>query len=196
MKELILGGVRSGKSSLAERHAHESGLEVVYIATAHARDDPELKQRIDRHRHRRPAAWLTVEEPYQLAAALQCNAAVDRCLLVDCLTLWLTNLLCADAAPPAARDASRVKAPDTSQPTAGTSRLAAERAALLDTLPRLPGHLILVASETGLGVVPLGELTRRFVDEAGDLHQELARLCDRVIFTVAGLPQILKGIQP
>ena len=188
MKELILGGVRSGKSSLAERHARESGLEVVYIATAHAPDDPELQQRIDRHRQRRPAEWLTVEEPYQLAAALQSNAAVDRCLLVDCLTLWLSNLLCADAAPPAASD--------TSQPTAGSSPLAAQRAALLDTLPRLPGHLILVASETGLGVVPLGELTRRFVDEAGDLHQALARLCDRVIFTVAGLPQTLKGTPP
>ena len=197
MKELILGGVRSGKSSLAERHARESGLEVVYIATAHAPDDPELQQRIDRHRRRRPAEWLTVEEPYQLAAALRLNAAVGRCLLVDCLTLWLSNLLCADAAPPAARDASRVTATDASQRTAaGISRLAAERAALLDTFPRLPGHIILVGSETGLGVVPLGELTRRFVDGAGDLHQELARLCDRVIFTVAGLPQILKGIQP
>ncbi|HET9108550.1 MAG TPA: bifunctional adenosylcobinamide kinase/adenosylcobinamide-phosphate guanylyltransferase [Steroidobacteraceae bacterium] len=196
MKELILGGARSGKSSLAERHARESGLEVVYIATAHALDDPELQQRIDQHRRRRPAEWLTVEEPYQLAAALQINAAVGRCLLVDCLTLWLTNLLCADAAPPAS-DASRATATAASQrATAGISRLAAERAALLDTLPRLPGHLILVGSETGLGVVPLGELTRRFVDEAGDLHQELARRCDRVIFTVAGLPQILKGTQP
>jgi adenosylcobinamide kinase/adenosylcobinamide-phosphate guanylyltransferase len=197
MKELILGGVRSGKSSLAERHAHESGLEVVYIATAHAGDDPELQQRIDRHRQRRPAEWLTVEEPYQLAAALRLNAAVGRCLLVDCLTLWLTNLLCADAAPPATRNESRVTATDASQrAAAGSSPLAAQRAALLDTLPKLPGHLILVGSETGLGVVPLGELTRRFVDEAGDLHQELARLCDRVIFTVAGLPHILKGTPP
>lgn len=195
MKELILGGVRSGKSCLAERRARESGLEVVYIATARARDDLELQQRIEQHRQRRPAQWTTIEEPYQLAAALRINAGAGRCILVDCLTLWLTNLLCADAAPPANTDASRVTAPDAFQVTVpGASHLATERAALLDTLPGLPGHLVLVGNETSMGVVPLGELSRRFVDEAGCLHQELARLCDRVILTVAGLPHFLKGI--
>jgi adenosylcobinamide kinase/adenosylcobinamide-phosphate guanylyltransferase len=175
MKELILGGVRSGKSRLAERHARESALDVVYIATAtaYAGDDVEMQQRIRLHREARPAHWHVVEEPYGLARTLHAHAAADRCLLVDCLTLWLTNLLCAQDA----------------------SLFACERDALLEALPRLPGHIILVSNETGLGVVPLGELTRRFVDESGRLHQELAQRCDRVIFTIAGLTHLLKGTQ-
>ncbi|MDE2052448.1 MAG: bifunctional adenosylcobinamide kinase/adenosylcobinamide-phosphate guanylyltransferase [Gammaproteobacteria bacterium] len=197
MKELILGGVRSGKSCLAERRARESGLEVVYIATALARDDLELQQRIERHRQRRPAQWITIEEPYQLGAALRLHAAAERCIVVDCLTLWLTNLLYADdTSPPAKTDASRATPTNASTLSVdGLSHLTAERAALLDVLPDLPGDVIFVSNETGLGVVPRGELTRRFIDEAGRLHQELARLCDRVIFTVAGLPQFLKGNQ-
>lgn len=171
MKELILGGVRSGKSRLAERLAKESGLEVVYVATACPRDDAKLHDRIRLHREWRPPSWITLEEPLALATVLRAHAAPQRCILVDCLTLWLTNLLCVE-------DASRV---------------AREREALLDTLPVLPGRVILVANETGLGIVPLGELTRRFVDEAGTLHQRLAAQCDRVIFTVAGLPHLLKG---
>jgi adenosylcobinamide kinase / adenosylcobinamide-phosphate guanylyltransferase len=171
MKELVLGGVRSGKSRLAERHAHESALDVVYIATARPGDDAELHERIRLHRENRPASWLLVEEPHELASTLRTHAAAHRCLLIDCLTLWLTNLLC----------------------TKDASVLARERDALLQALPGLPGHIILVSNETGLGVVPLGELTRRFVDEAGRLHQELAQHCDRVIFTIAGLPHLLKG---
>lgn len=174
MKELFLGGVRSGKSRLAERHAHESALDVVYIATARPGDDAELRERICLHRENRPANWLLVEEPYELAATLRTHAAGQRCLLIDCLTLWLTNLLC----------------------TKDASVFARERDALLQTLPGLPGHIILVGNETGLGVVPLGELTRRFVDEAGRLHQDLAQRCDRVIFTIAGLPLLMKGNLP
>lgn len=170
MKQLILGGVRSGKSRLAEQQARTSALEVVYIATARA-GDAEMQERVRLHRASRPAHWPVVEEPVALAAALRTHAAADRCILVDCLTLWLTNLLCAEDA----------------------SLLARERDDLLHTLPGLPGHIILVGNETGLGVVPLGELTRRFVDEAGRLHQLLAQDCDRVIFTIAGLPHILKG---
>lgn len=170
MKQLILGGVRSGKSRLAERLARESGLEVVYIATATAGDE-EMERRIEHHRAARDAAWTTVEEPRVLAAALQRHARDGRCLLVDCLTLWLTNLLCV-----------------------GPERaLASERTALLAALPRLPGHVILVSNEINLGVIPVDPLSRRFCDEAGWLHQDLARICDRVIFTVAGLPQVLKG---
>lgn len=173
MKTLILGGVRSGKSRLAERLAGESGLPVTYIATATATaKDDAMQARIAAHRTRRPADWSVVEEPCALAATLQSHAAPDRCLLVDCLTLWLTNLLMAE----------------------DSSLLERERAALLDTLPALPGRVILVSNETNMGVMPLGELTRRYCDEAGLLHQALAQCCDRVILTVAGLPHVLKGV--
>ena len=171
MKELILGGVRSGKSRLAEQRASASGLEVVYIATARAGEDAEMRSRIQQHRSTRPPQWGLVEEPLALADCLRQHAAPGRCLLVDCLTLWLTNLLCAE--DPAV--------------------LARERESFLRMVPLIAGTVIIVSNETGLGVVPLGELSRRFVDEAGALHQRLAQVCDRVIFTVAGLPQVLKG---
>lgn len=170
MQELILGGARSGKSRLAERLAQESGLEVIYIATSQALDG-EMNSRIRSHRDRRPAHWGLVEEPLELARVLGQQASAQRCLLVDCLTLWLTNLLLLE----------------------DDARLAHERDALLACLQRLPGRLIMVSNETGLGVVPMGELTRRFVDEAGLLHQAIAERCQRVVFTVAGLPMILKG---
>ncbi|MFV3093246.1 bifunctional adenosylcobinamide kinase/adenosylcobinamide-phosphate guanylyltransferase, partial [Pseudomonas sp. GW6] len=112
-----------------------------------------------------------VEEPLALAHVLREQAAPGRCLLVDCLTLWLTNLLMQD----------------------DPARLAAERDALLACVDELPGRILLVSNETGLGVVPLGELTRRYVDEAGWLHQALAERSQRVLFTVAGLPMVLKG---
>lgn len=170
MLELILGGARSGKSRLAEKLADESGLEVVYIATSQPLDS-EMNARVAQHRARRPAHWALVEEPLALARTLQEQAAPGRCLLVDCLTLWLTNLLMLEDA----------------------QRLNAEREALLACVERLPGRILLVSNETGLGVVPLGELTRRYVDEAGWLHQALAERSQRVLFTVAGLPMVLKG---
>ena len=170
MLELILGGARSGKSRLAERLATQSGLAVTYIATSQALDG-EMSARIQHHRQRRPADWGLVEEPLELARALRDNAAPGRCLLVDCLTLWLTNLLMLD----------------------DDTRLAMQRDAFLEALAELPGRIILVSNETGLGVVPLGELTRRYVDEAGWLHQAVAGRAERVVFTVAGLPMLLKG---
>ncbi|AIS17127.1 adenosylcobinamide kinase [Pseudomonas rhizosphaerae] len=170
MLQLILGGARSGKSRLAERLAADSQLDVIYIATSQPLDG-ELNQRVALHRERRPEHWGLVEEPLALASVLRAQARTDRCLLVDCLTLWLTNLLMLDDA----------------------QRLNAEREALLETLSSLPGEILFVSNETGLGVVPMGELTRRFVDEAGLLHQALAERCERVVFTVAGLPMILKG---
>jgi adenosylcobinamide kinase/adenosylcobinamide-phosphate guanylyltransferase len=170
MKQLILGGARSGKSRLAEKLATESGLDVTYIATSEPLDG-EMNQRVQLHRERRPAHWRLVEEPLGLADVLQRYARAERCLLVDCLTLWLTNLLMLE----------------------DDARLAAERDALLRCVDELPGQLIFVSNETGLGVVPLGELTRRYVDEAGWLHQALAERCERVVLTVAGLPLILKG---
>ncbi|WP_277962322.1 bifunctional adenosylcobinamide kinase/adenosylcobinamide-phosphate guanylyltransferase [Pseudomonas sp. RIT-To-2] len=170
MQQLILGGARSGKSRLAEQRAADSGLAVTYIATSQPLDG-EMNARVQLHRERRPAHWALVEEPLELARVLREHASPERCLLVDCLTLWLTNLLMVE----------------------DPHRLAAERDALLQCLAGLPGEIIFVSNETGLGVVPLGELTRRYVDEAGWLHQALAERCQRVTLTVAGLPLTLKG---
>ena len=170
MLQLILGGARSGKSRLAEQTAKESGLSVVYIATAQALDE-EMQQRIQHHQQQRPSHWQLCEEPIFLADQLLQLDQENQLILVDCLTLWLTNLLMLDDEP----------------------RLLAEREALLECLAALPGRIILVSNETGLGVVPLGELTRRYVDESGWLHQAIAERCQRVIFTVAGLPMLLKG---
>lgn len=170
MLQLILGGARSGKSRLAEKLAADSALRVTYIATSQPLDG-EMNQRVASHRARRPGHWGLVEEPIELARVLRENAALDCCLLVDCLTLWLTNLLMLD----------------------NPERLLQERESLLDSLAGLPGEIIFVSNETGLGVVPLGELTRRYVDEAGLLHQALAERCQRVVLTVAGLPLTLKG---
>ncbi|MCS3513453.1 bifunctional adenosylcobinamide kinase/adenosylcobinamide-phosphate guanylyltransferase [Pseudomonas grimontii] len=170
MLQLILGGARSGKSRLAEKLAAECGFSVIYIATSQPLDG-EMSARVALHRERRPDDWGLIEEPVELARVLRENAAPGRCLLVDCLTLWLTNLLMLEDA----------------------QRLAFERDQLLETLAVLPGEIIFVSNETGLGVVPLGELTRRYVDEAGWLHQALAERCQRVVLTVAGLPLTLKG---
>ena len=170
MLQLILGGARSGKSRLAEKLASESGLAVTYIATSQPLDG-EMNERVRHHRERRPAHWGLIEEPVELARVLRDNASADSCLLVDCLTLWMTNLLMLD----------------------DPLRLGAERDALLECLAELPGEIVFVSNETGMGIVPLGELTRRYVDEAGWLHQALAAHCQRVVLTVAGLPLTLKG---
>ena len=169
-KTLILGGVKSGKSRLAEQRAIKSKLAVCYVATARA-DDSEMQQRIALHQQQRPAHWTTIEVPLNLAAALQQLDNTDKCILVDCLTLWLTNLLLSD----------------------DENLLTNEIQRLLETLPTLQADIILVSNETSMGIVPMGELTRRFCDEAGRLHQQLAALMDNVILTVAGLPHALKG---
>ncbi len=177
--ELILGGARSGKSREAERRAADSGLAVTVIATAEALD-AEMAARIRRHQADRPAAWRTVEAPVALADTLRREAAPQRCLVVDCLTLWLTNLLIdAERLPPGA-DA------------AALPLFRHERDALLATLPALPGRVLLVANEVGLGLVPDTPLGRLFRDEAGRLNQAVAALCGRVVFVAAGLPLVLK----
>ena len=168
MKELILGGARSGKSALAQQRAGQSGLPVTYLATASPLDE-EMAARIARHRRERPSNWTVVEEPLALAQAMRDQADTSRCLVVDCLTLWLANLL-----------------------AEGDEQLALEKQALLATLPGLPGHIILVSNEVGQGIVPVDSSARRFRDEAGWLHQELARRCERVTLSVAGLPLTLK----
>ncbi|MEK6747909.1 MAG: bifunctional adenosylcobinamide kinase/adenosylcobinamide-phosphate guanylyltransferase [Pseudomonadota bacterium] len=170
MKTLILGGVRSGKSRLAENIALASGLDVVYIATALALDDA-MQTRIETHRTRRPGAWHTLEEPYALTDTLSEIAHPEKCIIVDCLTLWLTNLLLRE----------------------DPARLKNDLEHLYTGLPKLAGTLIFVSNETSLGITPMGELTRLFGDTAGIMHQQLAALCDRVILTVAGLPLTLKG---
>ncbi|AEY00864.1 adenosylcobinamide kinase/adenosylcobinamide-phosphate guanylyltransferase [Oceanimonas sp. GK1] len=170
-RELVLGGARSGKSRLAERLVEATGWPVTYIATATQGKDEEMAERIRHHQARRPGHWTLVEEPLALAQALNTHAEPECCVLVDCLTLWLTNLLLCDDA----------------------GRLAYEKAALLETLPQLPGRIVLVSNEVGQGIVPMGALSRRFVDEAGWLHQALAERCERVSFVIAGLPQVLKG---
>lgn len=173
MLELILGGIRSGKSRYAEQRAHASGLSVTVIATATAAD-AEMHERIAAHRRARPRDWLTVETPCTLAASLREHASAERCIIVDCLTLWLTNLLCADDA----------------------QLFAVQRQALIEVLPGLPGQIIFVSNETSMGIVPAGQLTRRYCDEAGQLHQALAQCCDRVELVIAGLPHLLKGPTP
>ncbi|MFL6621696.1 MAG: bifunctional adenosylcobinamide kinase/adenosylcobinamide-phosphate guanylyltransferase [Sulfurifustis sp.] len=169
MKTLVLGGVRSGKSRYAETLARQAARPVTYIATATAQDD-EMRRRIEAHRMHRPPEWTVVEEPLALADALTRHAHDGRFLIVDCLTLWLTNLLLQDNA-----------------------RFDRERAALFAVLPELRGDVVFVSNETGLGIVPLGDLSRRFNDEAGQLHQDLAQCCERVVLMVAGLPLTLKG---
>lgn len=177
MKELILGGARSGKSHFAEKQATVSGHAVSCVVTA-LPNDREMAERIRLHRERRPSHWKVVEQPILLASALKSHAASDRCLLVDCLSLWMSNLLHAD---------------ENESDTRANAILMRERQALLAVLPNLPGRIILVSNEVGMGIVPLGELSRRFCDEIGRLHQDLAQVCDRVTFIVAGLPLTIKG---
>ena len=177
--ELILGGARSGKSREAERRAAESGLAVTVIATAEALDD-EMLARIRRHQADRPTAWRTVEAPVALADTLRRETAPGRCVIVDCLTLWLSNLLAEAHTLPAGATAEDLPL------------FRRERDALLAALPTLSGHIIFVANEVGLGLVPDTPLGRLFRDEAGRLNQAVAALCPRVVFVAAGLPLVLK----
>jgi adenosylcobinamide kinase/adenosylcobinamide-phosphate guanylyltransferase len=169
-KTLVLGGVKSGKSRLAEQLAQQTELEVIYIATATA-DDNEMQARINKHQQQRPEHWQTVEAPISLAATLHQKCRTDKCVLVDCLTLWLTNLLMND----------------------DKSLIDQEVDALLTIIPTLPGQIIFVSNETNMGIIPLGEVTRQYCDRIGILHQQIAAIFDRVILTVAGLPHVLKG---
>lgn len=173
---LILGGARSGKSAYAERLARESGCAVSVIVTAQPHD-AEMATRIAHHRAHRPAHWRTVEAPLELAAALQAQARRDRFVIVDCLTLWASNHLCP---------------PGQSETDAAHDNWSAASDELLDLLPRLAGHVALIANEIGWGVVPMGAMTRRFVDAAGRLNQALAQRCDSVTLVAAGLPLALK----
>jgi adenosylcobinamide kinase / adenosylcobinamide-phosphate guanylyltransferase len=181
--KLILGGARSGKSHFAEQAAKDSGKDVVYIATATVYDD-EMQQRIDRHIEDRPSHWQTIEEPLQLAQVIQQYDQENTCLLVDCLTLWLSNILMTES------PSIHTDQVSTSQET--VKSLTAYKAELLQALSESRAEIILVSNEVGQGIVPMGELSRRFVDEAGWLHQDIARIAQQVTLVVAGLPMQLK----
>lgn len=178
---LILGGARSGKSRHAEQLARAAAAPVTYIATARA-GDAEMARRIARHRADRPGQWSTVEAPVELAAALADAAAPGTVVIVDCLTLWLTNLLFDDHLGESAQG-----------PVTPPPRFARQRSAFLHALPQAGGTVICVSNEIGFGVVPMGALTRFFADEMGRLNQEAAALADRVTLMVAGLPLELKA---
>lgn len=164
---LVLGGARSGKSGYAEQLVEACAAGGTYLATAEARDD-EMAARIRDHRARRGSAWTTVEEPLELAAALARHATRDRPILVECLTLWLSNIMAAGC------DVAR------------------ERERLVEGLRTLAGPVVFVANEVGLGLVPSTPLGRAFRDEAGRLNQAIAGSAQRVIFVAAGLPLTIK----
>ncbi|MGH6897045.1 MAG: bifunctional adenosylcobinamide kinase/adenosylcobinamide-phosphate guanylyltransferase [Geminicoccaceae bacterium] len=165
---LILGGARSGKSRYAERLVLGSGLTPVYVATGAALDD-EMAARIAEHRRRRGARWRTLEEPLDLVGAVQRECGPSRAVLVDCLTLWLTNLMVEERP------------------------VRAEMEGFVAALPRLGGALVLVSNEVGLGVVPADPMARAFIDHAGWLHQRIAEQADIVVLMAAGLPVHLKS---
>jgi adenosylcobinamide kinase/adenosylcobinamide-phosphate guanylyltransferase len=163
---LVLGGARSGKSRYAEGLVEQAGGVCVYIATAQALDD-EMRRRISAHRARRPAGWTTIEAPIDLAGALA-GLPSDRPVLVDCLTLWLSNVMLAE------RD------------------VAADTAALLDALRASAAPVVCVSNEVGLGIVPDNALARAFRDAQGTLNQRIAALADRVVLMTAGQPSLVK----
>jgi adenosylcobinamide kinase/adenosylcobinamide-phosphate guanylyltransferase len=169
MTTLILGGARSGKSRFAQQLASASQLPVLYIATATALDE-EMATRIEHHQHNRPNDWRLRECPLDLTAALREEVERPQTILVDCLTLWLNNQL-------------------FEYPEQDFSTLFDE---LVNSLTISKANVIFVANEVGLGIIPLGEISRKFVDEAGRLNQQLAQIADKVFFIAAGLPLVLK----
>lgn len=174
MKSLVLGGVKSGKSRFAEKLVQEWSAapahpkqNVIYLATAESRND-DFTRRIEHHRAQRPQYWKTLEESLDIAAVIDDYSGSNCCILVECLTLWMSNLL---------------------QDEAGLSDRVDH---LVDSIRAYDGEIVLVSNETGLGIMPVNDLARRFGDEIGVLHQRLAEICDRVVVTVAGLPHYLK----
>ena len=168
---LVLGGTRSGKSRYAQALAEGCAAERLYLATA-AAGDAEMAARIVRHRADRGAGWRTLEEPLELAAALRAEARDDRVVLVDCVTIWLSNVMLAGHDP------------------------AGPIAELAATVTALRGPAVLVSNEVGSGVVPPSALGRAFRDWQGRANQELARACGAVVLVAAGLPSLLKPAAP
>lgn len=169
MKHLILGGARSGKSRFAEELALVDGKKHFYIASGWAGDE-EMAARVVLHQQQRDSRWQLIEEPLMLADTLQRVDDSDHVILIDCLTLWLSNALHSQVWPE-------------------------QKAAFLDILPRLRSDVYIVSNEVGSGIVPLGELSRTFADQSGWLNQAVARRCDHVTLVVAGLPLTLKSAE-
>ncbi|MEM1376689.1 MAG: bifunctional adenosylcobinamide kinase/adenosylcobinamide-phosphate guanylyltransferase [Pseudomonadota bacterium] len=165
---LVLGGARSGKSVFAESMVLNSGLQPVYVATSQIWDN-EMRTRVDAHKARRDQRWLNIEEADNLEGVIAREAMQGRALLVDCLTLWVTNLMLAEA------------------------DMDARFVALKSALRAAEGLIVLVSNEVGLGIVPDNKMARDFRDYAGRLHQDLAAQVDQVHFIAAGLPMTLKG---
>ncbi|MCF3640882.1 bifunctional adenosylcobinamide kinase/adenosylcobinamide-phosphate guanylyltransferase [Rhizobium sp. TRM95111] len=165
---LVLGGARSGKSAFAERLVAETGLPRHYIATGRAFDD-EMRDRIAKHREDRGGGWETHEEPLALAETITAVARHDRAVLVDCLTLWVTNLMLEER------------------------EMADAFAGLSKAIQAAPGRIVLVSNEVGLGIVPDNRMARAFRDHAGRLHQQIAAVVPEVYFVAAGLPLKMKG---
>ncbi len=169
---LVLGGARSGKTGFAERLTMRAGKRPAYLATAQALDD-EMRERVRAHREQRGPEFATIEEPLRLSRAIAAAAKSHDAILVDCLTLWITNLIIADENVAAAVDG------------------------LLSTLEQTrDSRVILVSNEVGLGIVPDNAMARMFRDLAGSAHQRIAEICDDAYFVVAGLPMVLKGAPP
>ena len=168
---LVLGGARSGKSNYAQSLARNSGLAVHYIATAQALDQ-EMALRIDHHKHQRPDEWRLIEEPVALSKVIQCEASQERLLLIDCLTLWLNNLIC--------------RGDSDQQIRQQVSELATVAASA-------KGSVVMVSNEVGLGIVGENPLVRRFIDQSGWMNQQVAAQAQQVILVSAGLPLQLKG---
>lgn len=181
IRTLITGGARSGKSAHAEKLAAATGKEVIYLATAQARD-VEMQARIAQHRQQRNTTWHTIEEPLALGAMIRHWSAPDRVVLVDCLTVWLSNGLFSQAQD--FPDIGVIDAP---------ALFLQEREQLFAALDAAAGDVILVSNEVGLGIIPQGAVSRWFVDEAGRLNQAVAARCEQVMLVVAGLPLRLKG---
>ena len=169
MRQLILGGARSGKSQLAQNRAIELEQPVVYIATADA-GDGEMEQRIALHKADRPSEWEVLEVPLELPEVLSVLSGSGKTVLVDCLTLWLTNLLLQDL-----------------------SVMQKGMKDLTEAVANFRGELILVSNEVGWGIVPMGELSRQFQDNTGRLHQDLAQIVEGVTLSVAGIPLVIKA---
>ncbi|MBR0555381.1 bifunctional adenosylcobinamide kinase/adenosylcobinamide-phosphate guanylyltransferase [Ciceribacter sp. L1K23] len=166
---LVLGGARSGKSAFSERLARQSGLDLHYLATGRAFDD-EMQARIDKHKADRAGdGWTTHEEPFDLADRLWALDSPDRVVLVDCLTLWITNLMMEERS------------------------IDASATSLVKVLPSLSARVIVVSNEVGLGIVPDNRMAREFRDHAGRLHQRVAEVVAQVYFVAAGLPLKMKG---
>ncbi|MGC8827913.1 MAG: bifunctional adenosylcobinamide kinase/adenosylcobinamide-phosphate guanylyltransferase [Anaerolineae bacterium] len=173
---LLLGGARAGKSQFAERLAERWGNRVLYAATAQV-GDAEMRARVEQHQARRPAHWRTVEEPLAVASAVEPYLSEADTVLLDCMTLWASNVLIAEGDPARAQE-----------------RLLAEIERLVEACRRRGVLLLIVSNEVGQGVVPAYPLGRQFRDVLGRANQLLARYADAVLYFIAGLPVELKAL--